>query len=187
MAFSIRLQSGHCSDNWHKYICCTFLAGNAQFLSVYPCIAHPTSLSEREIWNLTNVCDHWGGTWHCYCNCWGCDHIPLLQAPYCSTRVLFLQDPTLQSKHELRVFPGTGKAMLKVCRLNINFLLKINRTKWSLQAYGHQGSYFADACIALRSGCDGWAAEFLQDAGSMWLLGGTGGSSPHSQRDPGFR
>lgn len=76
--------------------------------------------------------------------------------------------------------------MVEVCWLNINFLLKINRTKWSLQANGHQGSYFSDACIAQRSGCEGWAAEFLQDAGSMWLLGGTGGPSPHPQRDPGF-
>lgn len=79
------------------------------------------------------------------------DSIPLLLAPNCSRRVLFLQDPTLQSKHELRVFLSTGKALFEVCWLNINFLLKINRIKWSLQAYGHQGSYSADALVAQRS------------------------------------
>lgn len=99
------------------------------------------------------------------------DSIPLLLAPNCSCRI--------QSKHELRVFLSTGKAMFQVCWLNINFLLKINRIKWSLQAFGHQSSYFADALVAQRS-------RFRVPAGSVWLLGGTGGSSPHPQRDPGF-
>lgn len=140
-----------------------------------------TLFREREIWNPTNICDHWGGTWHCYCNCWRCDHIPLLLAPYCSRRVLFLQDPTLQSKHELRVFLGTGKAMLEVCWLNINFLLKINRTKWSLQACGHQGSYFADAFVAQRSRRWGMGCSCrMQDPCGSW---GEQGALPHIPRE----
>lgn len=66
-------ESGQRSNNWHKCICCTFLAGNALFLSVYPCLAHPTPFW-REIWNPTNTCDHWGGTWQCYCNGWRWQH-----------------------------------------------------------------------------------------------------------------
>lgn len=112
------------------------------------------------------------------------DSIPLLLAPDCSRRLLFLQDPTLQSKHELRVFLSTGKAMFEACWLNINFLLKINRIKWSLQGYGHQGSYFADTLVARRSRM--WGMGCRVPAASMWLLEGTGGSSPHPQRDPGF-
>lgn len=91
------------------------------------------TLLGREIWNPANICDHRGGTGHCYWTCWRWQH-PSAPTPYCPRRVLFLQDPTLQSKCELRVFLGTSKATFKVCWLNINFLLKINRIKWSLQS-----------------------------------------------------
>lgn len=167
LAFSSRPRSGQlCADH---HTCCTHLAGNPPFPPVYPSSTvykHPAAecyfcrytfemqatfaIAEVEQGTTTVFAEGDSPTKTC----------PPAQSP----TLLWLPDPPPGSRScriqrspppeqtQTGGLSAQGKVMLEVCLLNINFLLKINRIKWSSWASRHQDSYFADTRVARRSG-----------------------------------